>query len=155
MSYMYLKDLASLGCRFVPDGIHKMTKQKTYLTGQLYFNGHSYPVIVVSYKNRKPPKLKRILPGNNKELKKYIRQCVSHNVNNIAGNIMGRCFQSFFRIMVSLLMFITLVYTIYYIEIYGISSKSITAVVLALLLVFICMIVNMAFKKEDRGQLHE
>lgn len=155
MFFINLKDLSTLGCRFVPNGILKQTKFKTYLTGQLYFNGQAYSVHVISYENKKPPRIKRIVSDNADKLEKYIRQCIFHNVNRITANITYRCCISFLRFAVTLIMFTTCVYTIFRIEAYGASLKNIVAMGLALILELICFVTNIFTRKRERGRLHE
>lgn len=155
MFLINLQDLSSLGCRFVPNGILKATKSKAYLTGQLYFNGQAYSVHVISYKNKRPSRIKRILSSNANELRKYIRQCMSHNVNKITTNILYRCCMSVLRTVVTILLFATCVYTIFRIKAYGVTFKNIAAMILALILELICFIINILTKKRERGRLHE
>ena len=155
MFLITLQDLSTLGCRFVPNGILKVTKSKTYLTGQLYFNGQAYSVHAISYKTNRPPRIKRILSNNANELKKYITQCMFHNVNKITTNILHRCFLSILRTAVTILLFVTCVYTIFRIEVYGASFKNIAAMGLVLILELICFVANISTRKRERGQLHE
>lgn len=148
MNY-YLKDLYLVGCGFFVTGIKKESFTKSYITGELHFNGKVMPALAVTYKTGKPAKLIDVLGStpeqaedNIKKVTSYMSQCIAHNVNGIYSILKRRFFYHIIQRLTTFLVFITCVYSLYMTFLTGLNSTRFLTILLSFALELMCFIIN-------------
>ena len=145
----YLKDLALLGCHFIPEAIQHNFMGNTLISGTLFLSGKRYPAQAVHFRNGRPAKLYDIsgaspeeAEGNLQRVTDYVEYCILHDVNGIHKVIRQRFFLSLVRNMTTFLSCFMLGYTFYQCLIGSFAADLMVFFIIMLALWILCQFVN-------------